>query len=74
MKAIEVQNLSKSFKDVTALDSISLSVDSGAIYGLVGPDGAGKTTLIRILVGIMTALKGTVEVFGEDVLNKPEAD
>ena len=49
MAVIEVQNLSKSYGNVKALDGISFSVERGELFGLIGPDGAGKTTLFRLL-------------------------
>ena len=60
--AVDVQNVSKSFGAVTALDGVSLQVRRGEIYGLLGPNGAGKTTLIRMLVGLLEAHAGTVTV------------
>jgi len=58
------EGLTRNFGPVRALDGISLTVMSGRITGLVGPDGAGKTTLIRILAGLMRADGGTVRVLG----------
>jgi ABC-2 type transport system ATP-binding protein len=73
MNAVEVSSLTKKFGDFTALRGISLSAGEGEIYGLVGPDGAGKTTLIRILVGIMSADEGNISIFDKDVLKSPES-
>ncbi|MBN2135745.1 MAG: ABC transporter ATP-binding protein [Acidobacteria bacterium] len=73
MNAVEVSSLTKKFGDITALRGINLSAGEGEIYGLVGPDGAGKTTLIRILVGIMLADEGKVTILGNDVLKNPES-
>jgi ABC-type multidrug transport system ATPase subunit len=56
--AIEVAGVTKSFKDIRALDSASLTVKTGEIYGLLGPNGAGKSTLIRTFVGLLTAEPG----------------
>ena len=53
MKVIEVYNLTKKFNDLTAVNSISLEVESGEIYGFVGLNGAGKTTTIRMLLGMI---------------------
>ncbi|MBC9032485.1 ABC transporter ATP-binding protein [Sphingomonas sp. JC676] len=58
------ENLVKRFGEATALDGISMQIPSGQVTGLVGPDGAGKTTLIRILAGLMAPSEGTVEVLG----------
>ena len=62
--AVDVENVSKSFGAVKALDGVSLKVKRGEIYGLLGPNGAGKTTLIRMLVGLLEAQAGTVTVLG----------
>ncbi|MFS0911182.1 ABC transporter ATP-binding protein [Microbacterium sp. 179-I 3D2 NHS] len=62
---IEVQNLTKRYKDKRALDNVSLSLEEGAIYGLLGRNGAGKTTLMSILTAQNFASSGEVRVFGE---------
>ncbi|WP_334153140.1 ABC transporter ATP-binding protein [Microbacterium sp.] len=62
---IEVQHLTKHYKDKNALDDISLSLEGGAIYGLLGRNGAGKTTLMSILTAQNFESSGTVRVFGE---------
>jgi ABC-2 type transport system ATP-binding protein len=58
------ENLVKRFGDATALDGISMQIPGGQVTGLVGPDGAGKTTLIRILAGLMAPSEGRVEMLG----------
>lgn len=67
MKDIEIHNVSKSYGKVKALSGISLEVDKGEIFGLIGPDGAGKTTLFRILTTLLLADEGTASVTGLDV-------
>jgi ABC-2 type transport system ATP-binding protein len=67
--AVEVENVSKSFEAVRALDGVTLRVRRGEIYGLLGPNGAGKTTLIRALVGLVEAQVGTVTVLGQRMPN-----
>ena len=62
---IEVQNLTKRYKDKNALDNVSLSIEGGAIYGLLGRNGAGKTTLMSILTAQNFESSGTVKVFGQ---------
>src|SRR6202171_21398 len=67
--AVDVENLSKSFGAVRALDGVTLRIRRGEIYGLLGPNGAGKTTLIRMIVGIVQADAGTVTVLGQRMPN-----
>lgn len=70
---IKVDNLKKSFGDIAALDGVSYSVRKGEMFGLVGPDGAGKTTTIRCLCGLLTADEGSIYVAGLDIKkNKKE--
>ncbi len=70
---IEVCDLTKSFGGLVAVDRLSFSVHRGEIFGLVGPDGAGKTTTMRMLAGIMTPDRGGISVAGCDVVADPEA-
>jgi len=67
--SISVQHISKSFKDVTALKNISFDVKEGELFGLIGPDGAGKTTLFRILTTLLFADEGNAIVADFDVVN-----
>lgn len=62
--AIEVEQLSKSYGKLLAIDNISLSVQSGTVYGLLGANGAGKSTTIECILGTRTADSGTVAVLG----------
>jgi ABC-2 type transport system ATP-binding protein len=68
--SIEVNHLTKSYgkRKVIAVDDISFQVNTGEIFGLIGPDGAGKTTIIRILTTLLLADKGTAKVDGLDVV------
>lgn len=66
---ILVKNISKSYGKLTALSNISLDVKPSELYGLIGPDGAGKTTLFRILTTLLIADKGQATVAGFDVLS-----
>lgn len=68
MKAIDVNGVSKLYGKVEALRNLSFSVDKGEIFGLIGPDGAGKTTLFRILATLILADEGTAHVEGFDVV------
>jgi ABC-2 type transport system ATP-binding protein len=70
---IEVSDLTKSFGSLLAVDRLSFSVHHGEIFGLVGPDGAGKTTTMRMLAGIMPPDRGAITVAGCDVVADPEA-
>jgi ABC-2 type transport system ATP-binding protein len=66
---IEVQDLTKAYGSVTAVDHVSFTVNKGEILGFLGPNGAGKTTTMRILTGFMPATSGTARVDGFDVFN-----
>jgi ABC-2 type transport system ATP-binding protein len=70
--AIIAEGLSKSFPGVRAVDALSIDVSAGEIFGLVGPDGAGKTTTLRMLAGIMPPDAGQATVAGCDVVRDPE--
>lgn len=70
--AIVVNGLTKSFAQFRAVDHLSFDVRSGEIFGLVGPDGAGKTTTLRMLAGVMPPDEGTASVAGFDVVQDPE--
>jgi ABC-2 type transport system ATP-binding protein len=70
--AIAVRDIERSFPGVKAVDRLSFDVNYGEIFGLVGPDGAGKTTIMRILSGVLLPDSGTVEVAGFDVVRDPE--
>ncbi len=70
--AIRASGLRKEFDGVAAVDGVDLEVRPGEIFGLVGPDGAGKTTTMRMLCGILDATAGGAEVAGFDVARHPE--
>ena len=70
---IVTQNLTRRFGDLVAVDSLSLTVAAGEIFGLVGPDGAGKTTTLRLLCGLMDPTEGGAMVAGYDVAREPQA-
>ena len=73
MGDISIENLTKKYDGLVALNNVSLKVGSGEIVGLIGPNGAGKTTLMKIVVGILKPTSGTVSVSGHDVVKEPEA-
>jgi ABC-2 type transport system ATP-binding protein len=68
---IEVENLTKQFGNVTAVDGISLSVKEGELFGLLGPNGSGKTTMIKMLTGQIRPTGGSARVLGLDVGEQP---
>ncbi|MDP3434631.1 MAG: ATP-binding cassette domain-containing protein, partial [Bacteroidota bacterium] len=65
---ISIQHISKSYKEVQAVRDISLEVQKGELFGLIGPDGAGKTTLMRILMTLLIQDEGTATMNGFDVI------
>ena len=68
MPAIEISNLTKTYENgVRALDDLSFHVPSGSVFGFLGLNGAGKSTTLRILAGLMRADTGAVRLFGNDV-------
>ena len=70
---VAVESLSRRFGATLAVDAVSFSVESGAIFGLVGPDGAGKTTIMRMLAGVMKPDGGRIVVDGVDAVADPES-
>lgn len=69
-KAIEIKNLVKHFESVKAVDGLSFDVRKNEIFGIVGPDGAGKTTAIRMLCGLIIPDSGTVDILGLDLVKQ----
>jgi len=70
MGAITVEHISKSYGDIKALKDINFNVKSGELFGLIGPDGAGKSTLFRILTTLLVADSGNASVVGHDVVKE----
>ena len=68
---IEVSNLTKRYRDLTAIEDLSFKVEKGEILGFLGPNGAGKSTTMRILTGFQPATSGTARVAGYDVFEQP---
>ena len=66
--AVEIQHLTKSFGPIKAVDDLNLSIEEGEMFGIVGPDGAGKTTTFRMLTGILKPTDGTATILGHDLL------
>ncbi len=69
-KIIEIENLSKQFKEVKAVDGLNLTVYSGDVFGFLGPNGAGKSTTIRMLVSLITPTEGDIRLFGKSLKNE----
>lgn len=67
MNAIEIKNISKSYGEIKALDNVSFEVQKGELFGLIGPDGAGKTTLFRLLTTLINPDAGSAVVDGLDM-------
>lgn len=65
---ISVNNISKSYSTTTALKNVSLDIEEGELFGLIGPDGAGKTTLMRIMLTLLLPDSGSVTMAGHDVI------
>lgn len=71
MAMIEVQNLTKRYRDRSAIDGLTFSVNEGEILGFLGPNGAGKSTTMKILTGFLPPSEGTAKVAGFDVFEQP---
>jgi len=65
MAVLEIDGLVKKFKNTTAVDKLSLSVEKGEVYGFLGPNGAGKSTTIRIILSLIQPTSGSVSIFGK---------
>lgn len=70
---IELQNVSKNFDEVKAVDKVSASIGEGHVFGLIGTNGAGKSTLLRLLCGVLKPDEGCISVDGEAVYDNPAA-
>ncbi|WP_088043712.1 ABC transporter ATP-binding protein [Bacillus sp. EAC] len=66
MKVLEIKNLTKKFGDFIAVDNMSLSIEEGEIFGFLGANGAGKSTTINIISGLLRSNQGTVEILGKN--------
>jgi len=72
MNAIEVNNLTKTFGDFTAVDNVNFTVKQGEIFGFLGANGAGKSTTIRMLIGVLEPTSGDALVGGYSIMKQPE--
>lgn len=68
---VKIENLVKRYKELVALDHFNLTINEGEIFGLLGPNGSGKTTTINCLLSLLSYDKGTIEVFGKEM--KPDS-
>ena len=73
MEAVIADRLTKQFGTLTAVDALSFRVERGEVFGLVGPDGAGKTTTLRMLCGLMDPDGGEAQVAGYKVISNLDA-
>ncbi len=71
MAIIKTENLSKKFKELTAVDGVNLEIEEGECFGLLGPNGAGKTTLIRMITAVSPVTSGEIWVDGKDLKKYP---
>jgi ABC-type multidrug transport system ATPase subunit len=72
-KIIEINNLTKNFKEVKAVDNLNLNVFRGDVFGFLGPNGAGKSTTIRMLLSLIRPSAGSIKIFNKP-LNKYRID
>lgn len=70
MKAVEIKNLVKDYRNIKALKGISFEINQGEIFGLIGPNGAGKTTALRIIATLLQITSGSAKVFDYDVIKQ----
>jgi branched-chain amino acid transport system ATP-binding protein len=68
MSLLEIENVSRMFRGLRALERVSLSVETGEIVGLIGPNGAGKTTLVNVITGVHPATRGSVWFAGSNII------
>ena len=67
MKVVKIENLVKRYGDLVAVDHFNLEIKEGEIFGLLGPNGSGKTTTINCILSLLSFDKGTIEVFGQEM-------
>lgn len=67
---VKIENLVKRYKDIIAVDHLSLNINEGEVFGLLGPNGSGKTTTINCMLSLLTYDKGTIELFGKPMTSE----
>ena len=70
--AVETRGLTRRFGPITAVDTLTLSIATSEVFGLLGPNGSGKTTTIRMLCGLLEPTAGTARVAGIEITESPE--
>ncbi|KPU62448.1 ABC transporter [Thermococcus sp. EP1] len=71
MYAIEIESLTKKYKELVAVDNLTLNIEEGSIFGFLGPNGAGKTTTILSMLGLIIPDSGSIRILGSDVFKEP---
>jgi len=71
MKILEIENLSRSFGGLLALNQVNIGFEEGEILGIIGPNGAGKTTLINVISGVYPPKSGRIVFIGRDITKSP---
>ena len=67
MNVVEIENVTKTFGKITAVDNLSLNVPNGSVYGFIGPNGSGKTTTLRMIMNIFYPDSGKIRIFGKEI-------
>lgn len=70
MNAIEIRNLSKSFRTMYAVDHLNMTVPMGAIYGFIGENGSGKSTTEKMICGLIPISNGSIKLYGRDYTDR----
>ena len=70
MSIIEIRDLTKNYGKAKAVDDLSLSINEGEFFGFIGSDGAGKTTVVRTLLGLISPTAGQVRIFRKDIIKQ----
>jgi spermidine/putrescine transport system ATP-binding protein len=73
MPLLEIRNVTRRFGALTAIDNVSLSIESGEFFTLLGPSGCGKTTLLRMIAGFDAPDAGSIWLDGKDLADRPPA-